>query len=219
MSDFIQQQAKTWCDMYKWHKLNPEYPFDDSPNGPGSRLDTTLAVRTWLPRLIDKYGVKTMLDAPCGEWTWFCTLHRFLVEHGISYQGWDVVPDVIRLNQMAWPRHRFSVVNMLTVQKFPQVDLVLCRDFMIHLPNDEIVDLLLKIRASGSPYLLATNNPTADNDHVAGEGDAGWTAYYDRRVNLEIEPFNLLKVDAIPETTAWSDNRDWLDKELGLFEL
>jgi hypothetical protein len=42
----------------------------ESLSGPGSNLAGTAMVRRALPALLRKYGVRTLLDAPCGDLYW-----------------------------------------------------------------------------------------------------------------------------------------------------
>src|SRR5215212_6161396 len=61
-----------------------------SISGLGSELDATAVLRAELPRLFQKLGVTSLLDAPCGDAGWIG--HADL---GVRYAGIDIVPALI----------------------------------------------------------------------------------------------------------------------------
>lgn len=66
-----------------------------SASGPGSELAETEEVRALLPTVVADLGIKTLLDVPCGDFSWMQT-----VELGsVSYIGGDIVADLIESNK------------------------------------------------------------------------------------------------------------------------
>jgi hypothetical protein len=51
------------CDSQAWRSA-------ESGSGTGSEVAVTAPVRDALPELLRRLGIKTMLDAPCGDWNW-----------------------------------------------------------------------------------------------------------------------------------------------------
>lgn len=170
----------------EWKRYADTFPDRESVSGPGSTLEFTAALRAWLPELIVRYGVHSILDAPCGDVHWI----RHVDLSGIDYLGWDLHPG----KADGLPTER---VNLLTTKRaVPMVDLILCRDFFAHLTDAQALKVLAMFRASGSRYLLATTFP-GDNT-FASDVDADGFAY--RPVNLCAEPFNLPEpIEAIDE--------------------
>ena len=174
-----------------WHQIREQFEGHvETVNGPGSTYLATQEIRAAMPYIIDKYDIRSILDAPCGEWNWM--QHVNLT--GITYIGWDVDPVSIKRNRAKWPQHTWEHINLLnTTWSLPNVDLILCRDFFLHLPNRYINVVLRKFRNSGSDYLLTTNWPGADNKRVCdlegGEDDR--PGYYCQPVDLDAEPFSL----------------------------
>lgn len=194
--NFTTVQATTWTRIRDtWHTAGAE-----TVSGPGSELGHTTAIRQALPALIEQHKIRSILDAPCGDWNWM----RHVDLRGVHrYTGWDIEPDIVAANQERFStpgrvaRPVFECVNLLTTTRIPKVDLILCRDFLIHLPNDQITIVLDKFVFSGSRYLLATNHPAADNNpDLDPNGQDGYPAYWQRLVNLTRPPFNL------PDPTA-----------------
>ncbi|AIM49894.1 methyltransferase [Mycobacterium phage Ariel] len=200
---FIDEQAAAWSEIRERFSVN------ETPNGPGSFLKHTEHVRAELPDLLAKYGIASMLDVPCGTWNW---LRHVELPENLTYTGWDIEEEFVVSNQAEFG-HRFECVNVLTVDRVPTVDLILCRDFLIHLPNEAALEVLEKFRASGSRYLLSTTHPRFVNDRPCPpEGHDDRPGYWCHPINLEAEPFNLTgRTAAIKE----SDQK----RELVLFDL
>jgi hypothetical protein len=110
--------------------------------------------------------------------------------------------------------------NLLKKKTFPRVDLILCRDFLAHLPNEYISAVLDKFKASGSTYLLASNYPGSHNVfyYDPEKYESPWLGYLERPHDLRLSPFNLTQIDAIPEQAA-PGGVIAREHELGLFKL
>jgi len=167
-------------------------------SGPGSTTESTVAIRSWLPRLIEQLGVKTLLDIPCGDYSWMSTL-----DLPVDYIGGDIVTALIHENQARYAdaRRQFQELD-ITCSPLPMADLLLCRDCFLHFPNAAILAALTNIKASGSTYLLTTSfMDQGDNPDIEIGGF--------HPVNLLVEPFNLpapLQVMREPaDATAWPD--------------
>jgi len=147
-------------------------------SGPGSTLEYTRSLRLTLPALLHKWNIRTLLDAPCGDFNWMS--HTDLT--GIDYTGADVVPELIENNQKEYPGTRFIVADICK-DVLPAAGAVLCRDCFIHLSNKQILQALSNFKKCGIRYLIASTYPIMSNEEIP-------TGYY-RPVNLEKAPFNL----------------------------
>lgn len=150
----------------------------ESVSGPGSTLAYTETLRKELPALLNKLGVKQLLDAPCGDCHWINSVSL----DGINYTGADIVPELVERNREQYPGKNFIVANLIT-DPLPAADLVLCRDCFIHLPNKDVLAVIRNIKRSGTRYLLASTYPVKRNTEIL-------TGHF-RPVNLELPPFNL----------------------------
>lgn len=151
--------------------------------GPGSTVDFTLALRDMLPEIFDLHDIRSILDAPCGDGQWM----KHIDLTGINYTGWDNNETVLALAKKRIPAGKFRKTNLLTRKRIPNVDLIICRDFLAHIPDEFVLGLLSRFKTSGSRYLLATNFP-GNNDHLHSYDRDG---FYYRPVNLTAEPFNM----------------------------
>jgi hypothetical protein len=134
----------------------------ESLSGYGSGWAATRAVREELPRLFQRHGINSMLDAPCGDFYWM----REVVGVLDRYVGADIVPDLIDRNRERYGSDRVSFICAdITVDPLPRADLILCRDGMIHLPTRLIRRALANLRATGSRYLLLTNSHGVSGYH------------------------------------------------------
>ena len=182
----------------------------ESRSGNGSDLKQTQIIRDEIPKLIRELGIRIMLDIPCGDFFWMqeCDLG---VE---SFIGADIVPSLIReLNARHRNAHRRFEVLDLTEDALPKVDLVLCRDMLVHLSSSDIRRAVVNLKRSGSSYLLATT--FTDRDHnldIATSGD--W-----RPLNLQIAPISFPKPLRLINEGCTEYHNQFMDKSLGLWRL
>lgn len=154
---------------------------NESKSGPGSRISSTEKIRESLPKLFKKYGIKSVLDAPCGDYNWMKSVDKT----GIEYIGGDIVDKIIRTNNKNYKDENTSFRVMdITSNKIPQVDLIICRDCLQHLSHKNVKKALKNFKDSGSKYLLVTNYPWTLDNYDIKNGDF-------RPLNLLEKPFEL----------------------------
>lgn len=143
---------------------------EESVSGPGSHLAATEAVRRELPRIVAALGVRTLLDAPCGDLNW---MRHILPEMGVSYIGADLVPAVVERARARtdWRHARFLVLDIVE-DPLPAADLWLCRDCLFHLSNADVFHALENFLRSGIPHLLTTihTGPEPKNRDIRSGG-------------------------------------------------
>lgn len=128
----------------------------ESVSGTGSTLVYTANLREKLPRLFEQFSVYKVFDAPCGDFNWM----RYVVnEFNVSYIGGDIVPQLINRNTEVYQndRTRFIVTNII-VDKFPQADIWICRDCLIHFSFKDILATFENFADSEIDYLLTTTH-------------------------------------------------------------
>ncbi len=174
-----------------------------SRSGPGSSLEYTRELREQLPKVVSEFGIRTMLDAPCGDFYWMSHVSLEIDQ----YIGADIVPAIIKDNQrrFAQGNRRFIVLDVID-EVPPTVDLIFCRDCLFHFPTKLALTALRNFRASGSRYLLTTSFKGTRNEEVA--------IGYFYCINLEAEPFNFA-----PPILRIHDSPDDPARFLGLWDL
>lgn len=181
----------------------------ETVSGRGSTLERTATIRRELPALFRELGVRSVLDAGCGDFHWFQMMETELD----GYVGVEIVEELAAINQERHgsDRCRFASLDV-TRDDLPRVDLILCRDCLVHLKNGQVRAALRNFQRSGATYLLTT---TFTGDHPNEEAPlGGW-----RPLNLERAPFRLgPPLRLISERESVEDVR-YLDKSLGLWGL
>jgi len=181
----------------------------ESVSGPGSSLAETAVVREGLGAIVREHGVRTLLDAPCGDFFW---LGRTDLELDF-YVGVDIVPELVRLNRErhARPGRDFLEADIV-VDRLPAADLVLCRDCLVHLSQRDALRALGNFCRSGSRLLLTTTFPgvAANRDIPTG----GW-----RPINLEKSPYSLGPPLRLLDEQCREADGTPVGKHLGLWEM
>lgn len=176
----------------------------ESVSGTGSDLVQTFEIRKELPRIFRQYDIKSMLDIPCGDFYWMSEVNLGTVK----YIGADIVPSLIQKNREKC-NNIFKVMDLIE-SPLPKVDLIFCRDCLVHLSFSEILKAIKNCKASGSKYLLTTSFPNHGNIDIK---TGGW-----RPLNLEVSPFGFNPIDCINENCT--ENKGiYKDKSLLLFDL
>lgn len=150
-----------------------------------------------------------MLDLPCGVFGWMAAVDLT----GIDYTGGDIVTDVVAANRAkhSAPGRDFMQMDLLE-DALPQVDLVLCRDCLVHLSFANIDRALANLRGCGARYLLTTTFLDLPDNGDIEDGD--W-----RPLNLQAAPFKFpAPIETLLEGCEEAGG-DYRDKALALWNL
>ena len=106
--------------------------------GYGSTLRGSEEMRGRLPELLGWLGVRTLIDAPCGDWNWMARTNL----SGIDYIGVDSDLEIIGKAfarktvppEFAPKSRSLKRWDVIRYGLPCRADAVLCRDFMQHLP-------------------------------------------------------------------------------------
>lgn len=180
-----------------------------SRSGEGSDLSQTAIIRRELPRLLQELGVKTLLDAPCGDWYWMKEI-ELPVER---YIGLDIVDALVAKNQGTFGSSKVSFQCMdLAEDDLPKADLILSRDCLVHLSFADALKIVANFKRSGAKYLLTTT--FTDRDKNEDLGDGFW-----RPLNKQLAPFNFPEPVRLINEGCTEGNNLFTDKCLGLWLL
>jgi len=181
----------------------------DSVSGTGSDLVQTRVIAREIPLLYASLGVRTLLDVPCGDFHWMSRVDL----NGLEYTGADVVDEIVSRNQRQHSRKgvRFRRLNLIQ-DRLPRVDLILCRDCLVHLPFPDVFSALERICDSRSEFLLTTTFPTRTDNEDISMGD--W-----RPLNLERTPFLLPPPLRVINEGCTEGDGYFDDKSLGLWRV
>jgi hypothetical protein len=174
------------------YALENHWGSSESLSGDGSTLEATANLRAALPGLITSLGVRTLFDAPCGDFNWF---RHVQLPAGVTYIGADVVDQLIESNRRAYGNEIRSFRSLdITNDPLPQADLWHCRDVLFHFSDRDIFRTLQRFAESDIQYLLTTSIPEATRNQDILTGDY-------RSLNLRLAPFHF------PEPELWIE--DW----------
>lgn len=175
-------QFKGPKDVFTHYYETNHWTSEESRSGVGSTAAYTETIRQSLPVLIAKLGVRTLLDAPCGDFNWFRLMER---PEGFTYLGGDIVESLIEENRRRYgnPQTRFMELDIVH-DALPKADLWLCRDCLFHFSYDDIFLTLHNFVTSDVPYFLTSTHSACPHNTDVPTGSF-------RMLNLELPPFNL----------------------------
>lgn len=174
---------EVFSKIYDTNRWNNE----ESRSGPSSTLGRTVNLRKELPRILHKFDVQTLFDAPCGDMNWMRVL---LKEIDVHYIGGDIVPQMIERNRSdpeLKDRAEFVLID-LTKDPLPSADLMLARDFLFHLSYDDTLSFLRNFASSKIRYLLTTSHINDGKFENRNIETSDW-----RWMDLFKGPYNLPK--------------------------
>lgn len=172
---------KTFTEIFEKNKWGSS----QSVSGPSSTLERTINLRNQLPELFEKYFIRKVFDAPCGDMNW---MKEIIKDVNITYIGGDIVKPLIERNKEEFSKNqKVSFVHIdLTQDKFPIADLMISRDFLFHLSYKDATKFLKNFVESKINFLLTTthiNNNKFQNKDI---GTGGW-----RWMDLLSHPYNF----------------------------
>jgi hypothetical protein len=176
----------------------------ESVSGVGSFQRATVEIVRWLPRVFSKYSISSVLDCPCGDFNWMKNVNL----SNVNYLGLDIVQEIVDNNNRLYsnPNIRFEQHDIISKAP-PKADLVICRDLLFHLTNDQQVSVINNFRAANIKYIITTTYPwvAANNDLTDEERAAQWGF---RQINVELPPISLGSPIEILKENQYCQNRN-----------
>lgn len=192
---------------------------EGSISGDASTIEATRRLRRELPTLLEKYRIRSMLDIPCGDFSWMSLVNL----ESIEYTGADIVEKLVQENRRKYrataepepgaqaPRRRFVALD-ICASDLPPADIVFCRDCLVHLSNERVFAALENIKRSEAKYLLMTTFPSRRKNRNTVSG--AW-----RALNFERAPFHLPEpLEVINEGFSLRGGR-FPDKSMALWRI
>ena len=153
-------------------------------SGPGSSIFFTTHISQQLDSFVREYKCDSVLDLGCGDLTWISRTSMFN-DKNISYIGIDIVPSIIESHKKMYPHNKFFV-NDITCSVLPRCSLIIIRDVLFHMKNNDILRLFDNIKGKFNYIAITccTNTINLDDFHNK------W--HFSPR-NILCEPFNKSK--------------------------
>ena len=190
-----------FTDIYKNKAWGFEWENESTYSGPGSTIKYTENLRRELPKIYEKFNITSVLDAPCGDFNWM----RIVTNEcpNVKYIGGDIVKTMIDANIENYGKLGVQFVELdITSDKLPKVDLMICRDCLFHLHENDIFKFIDNFINSDIKYLLTTSYPPNEfigTNRVIFPGN--WF-----NINLLESPYNFPK-------DVWYAIDDWIPND------
>ena len=164
-----------FTDIYRNNKWGDKHSF----SGTGSNLEQTKIILENLPKIINKYQIKSILDLPCGDFYWM----KEYDYKNIKYIGADIVPELIKKNKSQFSRNNINFQTLdLIDNELPYTDMLFCRDCLVHFSFEDIFKALKNIKKTKFKYFMTTNFLKRESNIDIATGS--W-----RTLNLSKAPF------------------------------
>lgn len=190
---------KTFDNIYS-NKLWGENKEGKGNSGSGSLISTTTEYRYLLEQFIKDNDIKSIVDLGCGDWEWM----REFDLGDIRYTGIDVSSIVIENNNKLYSTNNIKFINGDANNITEEVDLIVIKDVLQHLPLDIIKDTLNIVKTK-CKYSLITNDYSKKCNKNIPIGS--WTA-----IDLTRPPFD------IDCSLLYAYNSDGNNKRVMLYE-
>ena len=157
---------------------------NESLSGYGSSIASTENLIKDLKSFIIKEEVKTIFDAPCGDFFWIKQLNFT----NLNYTGGDIVKDLIKDNNFKNKIDNVNFIEFDILNTIPNnYDLIINRDCLVHFKDADVIQALKNFKKSKSRFFASTSYPSI-KENIKSNLPDNW-----RPINLCIEPFNLPK--------------------------
>jgi len=159
-----------------------------APNGIGSGHGSSPAYterfRDFLHAFMRAHDIQSIVDVGCGDWQWA----RFVDWGDRSYRGFDIVPALVERLRSTFgrPNRTFEVITNPETFVPPQADLLICKDVLQHLSNEDVRSMLARFGPTARHILWINDrdpNPQWNNSDTVRGGY--------RRLDLSKPPFNV----------------------------
>jgi SAM-dependent methyltransferase len=174
--------ARAFTNIYKTEYW--KHGKDVGGAGTGSTADVTKTYRVFLETFMREKKIASVVDFGCGDWEF----SRLIDWRDIRYTGIDVVKHVIEKNNEVYRSDRIQFMTVEGIHEdLPKGDLIVCKDVLQHLANEDILLFLKKV--SKFKHCLITNdlyNPFTilpTNSDLQKRGGC-------RQIDLTLPPFN-----------------------------
>lgn len=156
-------------------------------SGTGSTLEITREYRAYLEEFIRTHGVKSIVDAGCGDWTF----SKAIDWGGASYFGIDIASDVVEADRRKYEKGNVKFQVGDVTETLPPADLLISKDVLQHLSN-ELVQRFIRNNLQPGKYKWAL----ITNDRGSGNGDIAPGSY--RAIDLSLPPFAVKGLVDLP---------------------
>jgi len=152
-------------------------------SGPGSTMESTRLYRVFLQDFLASHGIRTVVDAGCGDWEF----SKAIDWTGIEYLGVDIVPALIAGNRRRYgaPNVRFAVADIVR-DALPPADLLIVKDVLQHLSDADIGRFLKQLPRYRHVLIVNDVDPVTLSAPPVDIGPGGY-----RRIDITRSPHSV----------------------------
>jgi 2-polyprenyl-3-methyl-5-hydroxy-6-metoxy-1,4-benzoquinol methylase len=131
-----------------------EWGGEDNLSGAGSTLENTVLYRQFLDNFISSNKIKSILDLGCGDFEVMRTLKNI---GNVKYIGIDASKYIINKNKRLYGDfNKIFVHGAIADMNLPNYDLVIIKDVLQHLSNENIIKILDHMKTY--KYIIIVND-------------------------------------------------------------
>ena len=172
MTSRVDRARETFTRIYDENAWN----LDGQP----PQLDILARVAKTIEDHIRKYRITSVAEFGCGFWNYA----KLIDWNGLTYDGYDVALHPVRFNADAHGTRKIRFHQLVDGVQLAPADLLICKDVLHHLPNDDVQHYLAMFKERFSYILLF--NAVFPDDNLNGPIELG--DY--RGLRLDLPPFN-----------------------------
>lgn len=170
----------------------------ESVSGAGSSLYFTENLRKEFPTLIQKYSIKSIFDAPCGDLNW---MKHLIPTMNVKYVGGDIVKDLIEGNKNKYENENTSFLHIDIIKDiYPTADIMICRDCLFHFSYYDVKCVLDNFVSSNIPYLFLTSHLSTQPNHDIKTGDYRFINFFEPPFYFDANPLERVNDSMPPES-------------------
>lgn len=171
------------------------YGYNKNGSGGGSTIEYTHNLRLSLPKILQKFNVKTLIDAPCGDLVWMSIVLEQCPD--LVYIGGDLDIDIVAQHSQTYaniPNRTFLYAD-ITEDYIGHADMWMMRDVLFHLTHECALKALKNFVKHNIPYLFTTTHGPDSVDYSGNQ----WTVNHPIPMgSRECVHFGLLNLCAPP---------------------
>lgn len=175
-----------------WTDALPNMP----RSGRGALPEFAASVIEFVEAQIDNGTVASIADLGCGDLTYVSTVPA-IVESRVSYRGVDVVASLIEEHQRL-PWGTFEVADITAPDFRVSSDLILIKDVLFHLTNEQVARVFENLDASTWKLAVITSSETTSNEPRT------FDRWHFSPLDPTLPPFSLRPSETLPRPEGGS---------------
>ena len=134
--------------------------------------------KSYIDEFVDKLLGKRVLDVGCGAGQ----ITNYIAQKGIDCIGIDFSEELLKIARQNFSNSKFILADICNYEQKEQVDGIITKDMLFHLPNEDLIKVLEKFRRLLKPngsLCIIMDMPKEAGEHIfVEELDDKYQIYY-----------------------------------------